>query len=113
MFPLGLSLLMIGLNQDLFLVDPFTGILYQKLQPHIDNVFKMFDVKMHWCSNKIVVLYGIKGSRKYCIQVFSLGNGGNVDSLCNSALKAVLTNYSINDLMKMNLPKSIKKYFMN
>ena len=74
----GMSLIMIGVNQNLFLVDPFTGMLHQKLEVPDEFVY-VFDVKMNWCSNEIVVLYR-NNFGKYFIKVFPLGHGGLVKS---------------------------------
>ena len=76
-----------------------------------DNIdFHVDEIKYNWCSNDIAVFYSNVFGECFC-HVFKLKRR-RVESLLYSALKAVLLNYPIHDLMNMNLPKTLKKYFV-
>eukprot|EP00111_Clytia_hemisphaerica_P023189 TCONS_00068217-protein len=96
--------------RSVYLIDPFTGQVVQRIIPY----FVSFDcfvkhVTLNWCSNEVVVFYS-EDDNKIFGQVFKLKTR-LVERLLHSALKVVLLNYSINDLIQMNLPKSIKDNF--
>ena len=95
--------------RSVYLIDPFNGQLVQKITPNsLINCF-VKNVKLNWCSNEILIFYN-ENENQFCGQVFKLKTK-NVESLLHSALKVALLNYSINDLVQMNLPKSIKDCF--
>ena len=103
------SLIMLSLDEDIFLVDPFTGLLVQKLKSLVCPGF-VCDIRFNWCSNELVVCSS-NFSNQYYAEVYRLNQRS--ESLFISALKIVFLSYPVNDLMQKNLPKTIKKYFMN
>ena len=107
----GTSLALLGFNDVVYLIDLSSGLLIQQLKSEVASS-RVQDIKLNWCSNEIIVLYGDDASAQYFIQVHPICYG-KVESLFNSALKTVFLNHSVNDLLRMNLPKSIKKYFIS
>jgi len=105
----GTSLLILA-RRDVYLIDPFTGHLLQKIICDVSRPnISVINVQLNWCSNEVVVFYsGV--DNKFFGQVFKLKTRF-VEPLLHSALKVVLLNYSINDLVQLNLPKSIKDNF--
>eukprot|EP00111_Clytia_hemisphaerica_P008842 TCONS_00025839-protein len=105
----GTSLVMLG-YKNVFLIDPFTGVLVQRLKSSgADNSCFVKEIKLNWCSNEVIVFY--TNSKQECFgNVFHL-NIRHVDTLFYLSLKVLLLNHSIDSLLEMNLPKSIKTYF--
>ena len=110
----GTSLIMLGFQDRVYLIDPFTGQLLQELKYDFDSkIQRIEEMSLNWCSNEIVVIGNIFNGEclEYFCNIFKLKTG-RVESLLHSALKVVLSNYPVNDLMKLNLPRSIKKFFV-
>ena len=105
----GTSLIVLAIR-DVYLIDPFTGHLVQKITPDfVSSDFLVRNVTLNWCSNEIVVFYN-ENKNQFHGQVFKLKTN-HPESLLHSALKVTLLNYSINDLLQMNLPTLIKDRF--
>uniref|UniRef100_A0A7M5WSF8 Uncharacterized protein n=1 Tax=Clytia hemisphaerica TaxID=252671 RepID=A0A7M5WSF8_9CNID len=107
----GTSFIIFG-DEDVYLVDPFTGQLVQKITPpkDWDNVFVDFFC-LNWFSSEILILY--QGEKESFYGKVCKLKTGCVESLLQSAIKIVLLNYSVNDLIGMNLPKTVKRYFID
>ena len=107
----GTSIIVLAFR-DVYIFDPFTGHMLQEIKLNTTDSNRLINyVKLDWCTNEMILFYEEHSGKQF----------GNVlkfkteivESLFISSLKAVLLSHSINDLVAMNLPKSIKKYFVD